>query len=55
MDLDWDSIKTLADVGLGTVALMMYHRQGEVLKNHEIRITTLERVPRVPRVKRKKC
>jgi len=52
--MEWSTIQTLADIGLGGIALVLYRRQGEILKNvvaiqatHGIRIAKLERRKRV--------
>lgn len=42
MELNFDVIKTLLDVGLGAVALVYARRLGLLLENHETRLTKLE-------------
>jgi hypothetical protein len=44
--MDWDTVKTVADIGLGAIALVYVHRAGRILQNHEVRITVLEKHPR---------
>lgn len=34
--------KTVGDIGLGAIALVMCHRLSKILTNHEVRITALE-------------
>lgn len=40
--MDFDTLKTVLDVGLGCLALMLYRQHGQILQNHEVRITILE-------------
>lgn len=40
--MDLETLRTLADIGLGAIALVYVRRAGQILQNHETRITVLE-------------
>jgi len=42
-NLDIDSIKTVLDIGLGTVALIYVHKLQRLLDNHDTRISRVEK------------
>lgn len=42
MNLDLDTIRTIADIGLGAFSLMLFVQQSRLIKDHEHRITALE-------------
>lgn len=43
MTIDWDTLRTLADIGLGAVALYYARNLGKVIENHETRLVALEK------------